>query len=131
LADTYKLKRKQLKQLEEDLQNMEDAYNSMNVDEKNYEEYISDKLNKIIQAERDIEQIKEKIERATKQLIKLSNDLRKSRNVITQTLEEKDFHLRDLWEFNKNKAKELVDISLQYPLLKQTLNILFAQVNIF
>ena len=122
------MKRKQLKQLEEDLQNMEDAYNSMNVDEKNYEDYISDKLNKIIQAEKDIEQIKEKIERATKQLIKLSNDLRKSRNVNTPTLEEKDFHLRDLWEFNKNKAKELVDISLQYPLLKQTLNILFAQV---
>lgn len=117
-----------MKQLEEDLQNMEDAYNSMNVDEKNYEDYISDKLNKIIQAEKDIEQIKEKIERATKQLIKLSNDLRKSRNVNTPTLEEKDFHLRDLWEFNKNKAKELVDISLQYPLLKQTLNILFAQV---
>ncbi len=110
---------------------MEDAYSSMNVDEKNYEEYISDKLNKIIQAEKDIEQIKEKIERAAKQLIKLSNDLRKSRNTNTSTLEEKDFHLRDLWEFNKNKAKELVDISLQYPLLKQTLNILFAQVNIF
>jgi DNA repair ATPase RecN len=128
LADTYKLKRKQMKQLEEDLQNMEDAYSSMNSDEKNYEDYISDKLNKIIQAEKDIDQVKEKIERATKQLIKFSSDLRKTRNTTTKTLEEKDFELRDLWDFNKNKAKELVEISNQYPLLKQTLSILFAQV---
>ena len=108
---------------------MEDAYNSMNNDERNYEELIQDKINKIMQAQKDVDQIKEKIERATKQVINYSRELRKSRNVQSPTLEERDFKLRDLWEFNKNKAKELVDVSLQYPLLQQTLNILFAQVH--
>ncbi|CAF0859941.1 unnamed protein product [Brachionus calyciflorus] len=130
LSDTYKNKRKLMKQLEEDLQRMEDAYNSMNNDERTYEEYIEDKKNKILQAEKDIEQLKEKIERATKQMITYSRDLRRSKNSDGPTLEEKDFKLRDLWDFNKNKAKELIDISLQYPLLQQTLNLLFAQANI-
>ena len=119
-----------MKQLEEDIQNMEEAYNSMNTDERNYEEYISDKLNKIIQTEKDIEQLKEKLERASKQLINYSRDLRRTKNSDGPTHEEKDFKLRDLWDFNKNKAKELVEISLQYPLLSQTLNLLFTQANI-
>ncbi len=130
LSDTYKHKRKQMKQLLEDVQNMEDAYNSMNNDERNYEELIQDKFNKIVQAEKDIDQIKAKLERATKQILSYSRDLRKSRNVQGPTLEERDFKLRDLWDFNKNKAKELVDISIQYPLLQQTLSILFGQANI-
>lgn len=130
LSDTYKHKRKQMKQLLEDVQNMEDAYNSMNNDERNYEELIQDKFNKIKQGEKDIEQIKEKLERASKQILSYSRELRKSKNVQGPTLEEKDFKLRDLWDFNKNKAKDLIDISIQYPLLQQTLNILFAQANI-
>ncbi len=130
LSDTYKHKRRQMKQLLEDVQNMEDAYNSMNNDERNYEELIQDKFNKIVQAEKDIEQIKEKLERAAKQILSYSRELRKSRNVQGATLEERDFKLRDLWDFNKNKAKELVDISIQYPLLQQTLSILFGQANI-
>ena len=44
LSDTYKQKRRQMKQLLEDVQNMEDAYNSMNNDERNYEELIQDKV---------------------------------------------------------------------------------------
>lgn len=130
LADTYKQKRKQLKQLEEDIQNMEEAYNSMNTDERNYEEYIADKINKIMQTEKDLEQLKEKIERATKQLINYSRELRRNKNTDNETLEERDFKLRDLIDFNKNKTKDLVEISLQYPLLQQTLNILFTQANI-
>ncbi len=130
LSDTYKHKRKQMKQLLEDVQNMEDAYNSMNNDERNYEELIQDKFNKIVQAEKDIDQIRAKLERATKQILSYSRDLRKSKNVQGPTLEERDFKLRDLWDFNKNKAKELVDISIQYPLLQQTLSILFGQANI-
>ncbi len=130
LSDTYKHKRKQMKQLQEDVQIMEEAYNSMNSDERNYEELILDKQNKIVQLEKDVEQLKEKIERATKQLLTFSRDLRKTRNTVDPTIEEKDFKLRDLWDFNKNKAKELIDISNQYPLMQQTLNILFAQVRI-
>ena len=128
LSDTYKHKRKQMKQLQEDVQIMEEAYNSMNIDERNYEELIQDKVNKTIQLEKDIEQIKEKLERATKQLITYSRDLRKSKNTVDPTSEEKDFKLRDLWDFNKKKISELVDISTQYPLIQHTLTILFAQV---
>ena len=131
LMDTFKQKRKHMKQLEEDLKNMEEAYNSMNIDERNYEEYINDKMNKIIQTDKDIQQLQEKIERAAKQLINYSRELRRAKNSDGPTLEEKDFKLRDLWDFNKNKAKELVDISLQYPILQQTLNILFNQVRLF
>ena len=130
LSDTYKHKRRQLKQLEEDLRNMEDAFNSMNNDERAYEELISEKLNKIIQTEKDLDQLREKVERATKQVMNYSRDLRKSMNSDGPTLEEKDFNLRDLWDFNKNKVKDLVDLSVHHPIIQQTLTILFAQANI-
>lgn len=109
---------------------MEEAYASMNNDERSYEEYIADKLNKIIQAQKDIEQLMAKIDRATKDIARLSRDLRKTKNSEGPTLEEKDFKLRDLYEFNEAKKKELVEISVQYPLLQQTLNLLFSQANI-
>jgi hypothetical protein len=63
-------------------------------------------------------------------LINYSRDLRRTKNSEGPTHEEKDFKLRDLWDFNKNKTHELVDISKQYPLLSQTLNLLFTQANI-
>lgn len=130
LSDTYKHKRKQMKQLEDDLRNMEEAYTSLTSDERSYEQLIAEKLNAIIQTEKDIEQLKEKLERAAKQLINYSRDLRRTKGTDAPTIEEKDFQLRDLWDFNKNKAKELYDLAKQYPLLEQTLNILFAQANI-
>ncbi len=129
LNDTFKYKRRQYKQLQEDLQNMEEAYNSLNNDEQKYEEIITDKRNKIIQVERDIEQVREKVERATKQLLTLSRDLRRAKNSDGPTSEEKDFNLRELWDLNKTKVKELVDISAQYPTLQQTLSLLFNQVS--
>lgn len=130
LADTYKYKRKQYKQLQEDILNMESAYQSMNNEELTLEEFINDKSNKIVQVEKDLDQLKEKMERAVKQLITCSRELRRSRNTNEPTLEEKDFKLRDLIDFNKTKSKELVDMAAQYPSLHQTINLLFTQANI-
>jgi hypothetical protein len=118
--------------MQEDIRKMDEAYNSLNNDERTYEEYITEKINKINQVKKDIDQLKEKIERAAKQLINYSRESRRAKNSTDDgpTLEEKDFKLRDLWDFNKTKSKELVDISLQYPTLQQTLNLLFTQANI-
>ena len=128
LADTYKYKRKQYKQLQEDLHNMEDAYNSLNKDERTYEAYIAEKTNKVIQTQKDIDQLKEKMERAVKALILRSRELRRAKNSDGPTQEERDFKLRELKEFNNKKVKELVEISMQYSTLQQTLSLLFNQV---
>jgi hypothetical protein len=128
ISDTYKKKRRHLKQLIEDVNNMEEAYNSMDKDETNYQELIADKQNKIIQLEKDIKDQREKLERATKQLITLVRDIRRAKNSQGPTIEEKDFKQKDLSNFNSKKARELVDVANQYPVLHQTLNILFAQV---
>jgi hypothetical protein len=128
ISDTYKKKRRQLKQLLEDVNNMEEAYNSMDKDEKNYEDLIADKLNKILQLEKDIKDQREKLERATKQLITYVRDVRRAKNSQGPVIEEKDFKHKDLANFNNKKSRELVDVANQYPLLQQTLNILFAQV---
>lgn len=128
ISDTYKKKRRQLKQMQEDVKNMEDAYNSMSKDESNYEELITDKLNKITQLEKDIKDQREKLERATKQLINYTRELRRSKGAQGPTIEEKDFRQKDLANFNSKKAKELLDVAAQYPVLQQTINILFSQV---
>ena len=131
ISDTYKKKRRHLKQLIEDVNNMEEAFNSMDKDETNYKELIADKLNKIVQLEKDIKDQREKLERATKQLITYKRDIRRAKNSQGPTIEEKDFKQKELSNFNNKKAKELVDVANQYPILHQTLNILFAQVSLF
>jgi uncharacterized protein (DUF3084 family) len=110
---------------------MEEAFNSLNNDERTYEEFIADKTSKLVQAQRDIEQLREKLERAAKQLATVSRDLRRAKNTDEPTAEEKDFKLRELADFNKSKAKELVEISNQYPNMQQTLSLLFTQVRPF
>lgn len=108
---------------------MEETFSAINMDESAYEESIQDKVNKIVQFEKDIDLLREQIERASKIAIKYARELRQSRQTNGQaTIEERDFKLRDLAEFNDSKARELVDISKQNPLIQTTLNLLFNQV---
>ena len=116
------------------MQHMEQAYSEINIDVENVSESLNEKSNKIVQVERDLEQLREKVEHATRKLINYSRKLRLAKSTDSPTLEELDFKLRDMWDFNRNKAKELADIGRQYPLIQQTLNLLFNQVlnkNIF
>jgi chromosome segregation ATPase len=129
LADKYKQKRREMKQLQEDLKNMEEALTSLIQDENSCEELIQEKSNKILQLDKDLRELGEKLERANKQLFTLIRDLRRSRNTEDPTIEEKDYKVKDLITFNIKKAKDLISITEQYPLLRQTLQILFAQVS--
>lgn len=131
LSDTFRQKRKQYKQLEEDIRQMEETYSAINMDESAYEESLQEKVNKIVQLEKDLDTLREQIERASKMTIKYARELRQSRQTHGEpTIEERDFKLRDLLEFNDSKARELVDIGKQNPLIQTTLNLLFNQVRV-
>lgn len=129
LSDTFRQKRKQYKQLEEDIRQMEETYSAINMDESAYEESLQEKVNKIVQLEKDLDTLREQIERASKMTIKYARELRQSRQTHGEpTIEERDFKLRDLLEFNDSKARELVDIGKHNPIIQTTLNLLFNQV---
>ena len=119
-----------MKQLLDDVKNMEDAYMSMETDFENYNKELNDKLNKIAALNKELNDQREKIERATKQILTYVRDLRKSRNSEGPIIEEKDFKAKDIYNFNNKKIRELVNLAAQNPSLQQTLNILFAQANI-
>jgi len=130
ISDNYKHKKNEMRQLQADVKNMEDAYLSMEQDENQYQEMLGEKLKKIALLEKELKDQRDKIERATKSVVTYMRDLRKSKNALEPVLEEKDFKAKDIYNFNTKKIKELVNIAMQYPSLQQTLNILFAQANI-
>lgn len=129
LGDTLRQKRKQYKQLSEDIRQMEETYSAISMDENAYDESVQEKSNRLVQLEKDLDTLREQIERAAKMTIKYARELRQSRQTNGEpTLEERDFKLRDLIEFNESKSRELVDIGKQNPLIQTTLNLLFNQV---
>lgn len=128
ISDKYKQKRRQMKQLQEDVKNMEDAFVSMNQDEANFRQLFDEKQAKISQLDKECKDQEEKLERAKKQLITFIRDIRRAKNTQSPTLEEKDYKAKDIANFNLKKSRELFNIGAQYPSLHQTLNILFSQV---
>lgn len=108
---------------------MEETYTAINMDENACEESLRDKLTKVVQFEKDLDLLREQIERASKQAIRCARELRQARQTNGEaTIEERDFKLRDLAEFNENKTRELADIGKQNSAILPTLNLLFNQV---
>lgn len=108
---------------------MEETYTAISMDENACEESLREKLTKVVQFEKDLDLLREQIERASKQAIRYARELRQARQTNGEaTIEERDFKLRDLAEFNENKTRELADIGKQNSAILPTLNLLFNQV---
>jgi len=130
VMDKYKYKRRQIRELQEDLQTMSHTLDNLSRDEDAYVEMIEEKQNKILQLSKEVEDQGAKLDRAMKQLIKYSKEMRQAKKSKGDTPEERDFDVRELREFNKRAIKEMGEVVHHHPEVGQAVHLYFTQSNL-
>ncbi|XP_005105331.1 coiled-coil domain-containing protein 39 [Aplysia californica] len=130
VMDKYKYKRRQIRELQDDLHTMSSTLDNLTRDEDAYVGMIDEKKNKILQLNKEIEDQRTKLERVAKQNVRYSRELRSARKVKEELPEERDFQVRELREFNKTAMKMIGEATMHYPDMMEAVSMYFAQSNL-
>ncbi|XP_054624174.1 coiled-coil domain-containing protein 39 [Dunckerocampus dactyliophorus] len=125
--DTLKYKRRQIKELQQEQQEMNNALESLLQAKRVESDNIEHTKSLISKLNREVASQQAKIQRAAKQCFKLTQQVRSSRNTKAETFEEKDIRLRQLKDFNKSINKMLHDATKDKPDLRSVLEKYFLQ----
>ncbi|KAM4887674.1 coiled-coil domain-containing protein 39 [Thomomys bottae] len=125
--EKYRYKQRQIREIEEDIQSMENTSEVLEHLTKTAKEKLSGKQDYLFQLRKDTEEQKPKLERVTKQCEKLIKDLRVLKNTRDETLEEQDIKLRETKQFHKDIDEMLVEIAEKNPDLQIVLQTYFQQ----
>lgn len=130
VMDKYKYKRRQIRELQEDLHTMSSTLDNLTRDEEAYVVMIEDRKNKVLQLNKELEDQRGKLERAAKQVAKYSRDLRTAKKSKDDTAEENDFEVRELREFNKSVMSQIGKVVGQHPEIAEAVNMYFSQASL-
>jgi len=130
VMDKYKYKRRQIRELQDDLHTMSSTLDNLTRDEDAYVGMIDEKKNKLLQLTKEIEDQRTKLERVAKQNVRYSKELRATRKLREELPEERDFTVRELREFNKTVIKMVGEASGHNPDMMEALSEYFSQSNI-
>uniref|UniRef100_A0A8C4Y0P1 Coiled-coil domain-containing protein 39 n=1 Tax=Gopherus evgoodei TaxID=1825980 RepID=A0A8C4Y0P1_9SAUR len=125
--EKYRYKRRQIKELQEDLQSMENTLEIMIKEEAVYQEKTNQKQAQVLQLNKEIDQQKPKLERVMTQCFRLSKEVRSLKKSKTKTQEEEDIDLRELKDYSRTIDKVLVDVLEANPDLTQPFQTYFQQ----
>ncbi|KAM9316555.1 coiled-coil domain-containing protein 39 [Gastrophryne carolinensis] len=125
--EKYRFKRRQIRELEEDIQIMKNTFESMMKEESSYQEKVNEMLPSITQLNKETDDQKLKLERVMKQCSKLVKEIRMSKKVKGETHDEQDIKVRDLRDFNRSINKMLTEAMEQNPELATPLQMYFQQ----
>uniref|UniRef100_A0A8C6F102 Coiled-coil domain-containing protein 39 n=1 Tax=Monodon monoceros TaxID=40151 RepID=A0A8C6F102_MONMO len=109
--EKHRYKQRQIRELQEDIQSMENTLAVIEHLTNNVKEKISEKQAYTLQLRRETEEQKPKLERVTKQCAKLIKEIRLSKDTKDETLEEQDIKLREVKQLHKIIDEMLVDIT--------------------
>uniref|UniRef100_A0A8D0KZ11 Coiled-coil domain-containing protein 39 n=1 Tax=Strix occidentalis caurina TaxID=311401 RepID=A0A8D0KZ11_STROC len=127
--EKYRYKRRQIRELQENLQSMEKKFDTVLKQEALFQEQKKEKQALILQLNKDIEDQKPKLERVIKQCSRLSREIQSLKKTKTETQEERDIDLRDLKNFNRTIDKLLADVLEANPDLTTPFQTYFHQVS--
>ncbi|KAK7091050.1 coiled-coil domain-containing protein 39-like [Littorina saxatilis] len=130
VMDKYKYKRRQIRELQEDLHTMSTTLENLSRDEDAYVGMIEEKKNKVLQLQKELEDQRVKLERVAKQTARYSRELRTAKKTKDKTPEERDFEIRELREFNKTVMKQIGEAVNQHPEITEAVNMYFSQANL-
>uniref|UniRef100_H2PC40 Coiled-coil domain-containing protein 39 n=1 Tax=Pongo abelii TaxID=9601 RepID=H2PC40_PONAB len=108
--EKYRYKQRQIRELQEDIQSMENTLDVIEHLANNVKEKLSEKQAYSFQLSKETEEQKPKLERVTKQCAKLTKEIRLLKDTKDETLEEQDIKLREMKQFHKVIDEMLVDI---------------------
>ncbi|NXJ65966.1 CCD39 protein, partial [Rostratula benghalensis] len=127
--EKYRYKRRQIKELQENLQSMEKSFETMLKQEALFQEQNKEKQALVLQLNKDIEEQKPKLERVINQCSRLSREIQSLKKTKTETQEERDIDLRDLKSFSSTIDKLLADVLEANPDLTTPFQRHFHQVS--
>ncbi|KAH3812374.1 hypothetical protein DPMN_140804 [Dreissena polymorpha] len=130
VMDKYKYKRRQIRELQEDLQTMSNTLDNLNRDQDAYVDMVEEKKNKILQLQKELDDQRAKLERVNKQNVRYAKELRSAKKSKGETPEEKDFSVRELREFNKGVMQQIGEATQVHPDLAEAVTMYFAQANL-
>ncbi|XP_069829905.1 coiled-coil domain-containing protein 39 isoform X1 [Dendropsophus ebraccatus] len=125
--EKYRYKRRQIKEIQEDIQIMKNTFDSMMKEETSYQEKVNEMLPCITQLNKETEDQKTKLERVMKQCSKLVKEIRSIKKSKEETQDERDINFRELRDFNKSINKMLARAMDEHPELTVPLQMYFQQ----
>ncbi|NWI41734.1 CCD39 protein, partial [Picathartes gymnocephalus] len=128
--EKYRYKQRQIKELQENLQSMQQHFDIVQKQRALFEEQKKKKQALILQLKKDIEEQKPKLERVIKQCSRLSREVQSQREGGTETLEERDIHLRELKGFNRTVNQVIADVLEANPGLTAPFQMYFDKFNL-
>nr|XP_017528417.2 coiled-coil domain-containing protein 39 [Manis javanica] len=125
--EKYRYKQRQVRELQEDIQSMENTLAVIEHLTNNFKEKLSEKQAYSFQLSRETEEQKPKLERVTKQCAKLTKEIRLLKHTKDETLEEQDIKLREVKQFHKIIDEMLVDVTEENAEIRIILQTSFQQ----
>ncbi|XP_076001248.1 coiled-coil domain-containing protein 39 [Genypterus blacodes] len=127
--EMLKYKRRQIQELQQDLQDMNNTMERILQEEKPEKDKREHKLSLISKLNKERDSQHEKLDRAKKQCSKLSKEIRSAKNTRTETSEEKNIKLKELRDFDKTFNRMLNEIMGDHPDLRPVFEKYFLQAN--
>uniref|UniRef100_A0A3B3VAW5 Coiled-coil domain-containing protein 39 n=1 Tax=Poecilia latipinna TaxID=48699 RepID=A0A3B3VAW5_9TELE len=97
-----KFKKQQIQELHQEIQDMNNTWESLMLEEKVEKEKIHHMQGLIGNLNKEAASAQERIGRVKSQFIKLTREIRSAQSTSSETLEEQDIKLRELKQFNKS-----------------------------
>uniref|UniRef100_A0ABI7YFT3 Coiled-coil domain-containing protein 39 n=1 Tax=Felis catus TaxID=9685 RepID=A0ABI7YFT3_FELCA len=111
IDEKYRYKQRQIRELQEDIQSMENTLEVIEHLTNNVKEKLSEKQAFSSQLHKETGEQKPKLERVTKQCAKLTREIRLLKDTKEETLEEQDIKLREVKHFHKIIDEMLVKVT--------------------
>ncbi|XP_051839182.1 coiled-coil domain-containing protein 39 [Antechinus flavipes] len=128
--EKYRYKRRQMRELQEDIQSMENTLDVLKNLINNCKERFSEKHAYAVELTNETEEQAPKIERVQRQCAKLIKEIRLAKETDEPTIEEYDISLREIKEYNKSINKLLVRTLEETPQLFDIFQTYFQQVGL-
>jgi len=131
-TDKLKYKKRQMKELQEDLRTMQATAESLTVDENELVVIVEEKQRTIDSLQKELDVQEEKKERADKLVRKIKREVKVSGNkkLAVFTAGEEDIKARELRDFNNSLMKKLGIVCRDYPDIAPILNMYCQQVGL-